>query len=85
MSNPWESEHILKDLGGKPIPQIWDEVSETFIPYTGKIRDASVIWGVTVSTRPAASAVRIGTKFIAIDNGAFNITVSNGVDTWVEV
>ncbi len=37
MSNPWESEAILRDVNGDPIPQLWDGDNNEFIPYVGKI------------------------------------------------
>ncbi len=38
------------------------------------------LWGATTATRPDANTVDVGTVFIAIDNGQYNATVSDGTD-----
>ncbi len=37
MTEPWESEVILRDSNNDPIPQRWDAVNEKFVPDTGTI------------------------------------------------
>ncbi len=38
------------------------------------------LWGATTATRPDANTVKVGTVFIAIDNGQYNATVSDGTN-----
>jgi len=61
MPNPWESADILVDRLGKPIPQIWDEDENKFIPYTDNYK------GILDGSTPAA------VRDLQIENQIMNV------------
>lgn len=69
----WASESILRNNGGDPIPQIWDEAQQKFVPY-----EIMNFYGATVANRPAANAVPAGAVYVSIDTR--EVWQSNGTN-----
>lgn len=50
MSNPWESFELLLDKNKRPIPQLWDDQQQKFVPYTPTVASGSNSGGNTGGT-----------------------------------
>lgn len=53
---------ILRDADGNPIPQIWDDVANDFVPY-----QVTTYYGLSADTKPTVTTV--GIVYFAIDTG----------------
>lgn len=39
MARKYNDRYVLRDKGGQPIPQIWDDEAGDFVPYTGQVTE----------------------------------------------
>lgn len=81
----YTTKQILRDLDNNPIPQIWDSVLGDFVPYEGKVvvsGNELEYYGATISERPLATSVKVGSVFMAVNTQEF--WQSNG-STWVVI
>jgi hypothetical protein len=67
---PYNSKELLKDATGRPIPQEYDQIADTFTPVTRK-----QFYGSSTDAKPTkvdagASFIEIDTKAVYIYDGA---------------
>jgi len=65
---------ILRDEQGNPIPQIWDEATNDFVPYR-----VMTYYGNSTDAKPTVTTV--GVRFVELDTK--KVFVWNGI-TWGE-
>ena len=84
------SKDILRTNSGDPIPQVWDETQQKFIPYEGKVQlsgsNVEVVWQSAVEIRnttlvslPEITVDECGEFYILIEN-----TLNQSVTTSIE-
>ena len=82
---PYNTKQILRDAGGSPIPQIWVDAMDQFVPYAGRVTamvmdNGIKYYGATIATRPPADTVPEGATFVAVNTR--EAWQSNGAE-WV--
>lgn len=77
--NGYDDKSILRDADGNPIPQIWDDVANDFVPY--RIMEYA---GKSGDEKPTGAPV--GSTYLEIDAvaGALNVYLYDG-EEWVMV
>ena len=76
----YNTKAILRDVNGDPIPQIWDEATNSYIPATNLSLRGKL------ANRPPANAVPAGTTYWAVDklDTDDEMSVSDGAN-WVVI